>query len=102
VAGALAGRDPSRAVVLLAHQPKALQHAVAADVDLQISGHVHGGQMVPFNRLARLDQPCVRGLHRVERTWLYVSTGTGTGGRPCAWGSGSELTQIELVADAEA
>jgi predicted MPP superfamily phosphohydrolase len=102
VAGALAGRDPARAVVLLAHQPKALQHAVAAEVDLQISGHVHGGQMVPFNWLARLDQPFVQGLHRVERTWLYVSTGTGYWGPPMRVGPGSELTHIELVSDPQA
>ncbi|HEX8792327.1 MAG TPA: metallophosphoesterase [Polyangiaceae bacterium] len=102
VAGAVAGRDPGRAVVLLAHQPKALKHAVAADVDLQLSGHVHGGQMVPFNWLARLDQPFVQGLHRVERTWLYVSTGTGYWGPPMRVGPGAEVTHIELVADPEA
>ncbi len=102
VAGALAGRDPARAVVLLAHQPKALKHSVAADVDLQISGHVHGGQMVPFNWLARLDQPFIQGLHRVERTWLYVSTGTGYWGPPMRVGPGAEVTHIELVADADA
>jgi predicted MPP superfamily phosphohydrolase len=102
VARALEGRDPARAVVLLAHQPKALKHAVAGDVDLQISGHVHGGQMVPFNWLARLDQPFVQGLHRVERTWLYVSTGTGYWGPPMRVGPAAEVTHIELVTDAEA
>jgi predicted MPP superfamily phosphohydrolase len=97
VARALAGRDPSRAVVLLAHQPKALKDAVAAGVDLQLSGHVHGGQMVPFNWLVRLDQPLVAGLHLVEQTWVYVSTGTGYWGPPMRVGPGAELTRIELV-----
>jgi predicted MPP superfamily phosphohydrolase len=102
VARALAGRDPDRAVVLLAHQPKALKHALGADVDLQISGHVHGGQMVPFNWIVLLDQPFVAGLHRVERCWLYVSTGTGYWGPPMRVGPRAELTRIELVrADAE-
>jgi predicted MPP superfamily phosphohydrolase len=102
VARALAGRDPARAVVLLAHQPKALKDALRADVDLQISGHVHGGQMVPFNWIVLLDQPFVAGLHRVERCWLYVSTGTGYWGPPMRVGPGAELTRIELVrADAE-
>jgi predicted MPP superfamily phosphohydrolase len=96
---ALAGRNPSRAVVLLAHQPKTLPDAVAADVDLQLSGHVHGGQMVPFNWLARLDQPLIAGLHLVEKTWVYVSTGTGYWGPPMRVGSGAELTRIELVVD---
>ena len=97
VAKALAGRDPSKAVVLLAHQPKALKDALRADVDLQLSGHVHGGQLVPFNWIARLDQPFVSGLHRVERTWIYVSTGTGYWGPPMRVGPGAELTRIELV-----
>jgi predicted MPP superfamily phosphohydrolase len=98
VAGALAGRDPGRAVVLLAHQPKAVGAAVAAEVDVQLSGHVHGGQLVPFNWLARLDQPFVSGLHRVRDTWLYVSSGTGYWGPPMRVGSRAELTRVELVA----
>ncbi len=95
---ALAGRDPSRAVVLLAHQPKALKDAVRCGVDLQLSGHVHGGQLVPFNWLARLDQPIIKGLHLVEGTWVYVSTGTGYWGPPMRVGPRSEVTRIELVA----
>jgi predicted MPP superfamily phosphohydrolase len=99
VARALLGRDPSRAVVLLAHQPKAVRDAAKVDVDLQLSGHVHGGQMVPFNWLVRLDQPFVSGLHRFERTWVYVSTGTGYWGPPMRVGPGAELTRIELAAE---
>jgi predicted MPP superfamily phosphohydrolase len=95
---AMAGRDPARPVVLLAHQPKAVVAACAADVDLQISGHVHGGQLFPFNWLARLDQPLIAGLYRVANTWVYVSTGTGYWGPPMRVGSRSELTRIELVA----
>ncbi len=97
VAGALSGRDPSRAVVLLAHQPKALKDALAQGVDLQLSGHVHGGQLVPFNWLVRLDQPVVAGLHRIRDTWVYVSTGTGYWGPPMRVGTGAELTRVELV-----
>jgi predicted MPP superfamily phosphohydrolase len=97
VATAVSGRDMSLPLVLLAHQPKTLHAARAAGVDLQISGHVHGGQMVPFNWLAKLDQPVVSGLHLIDRTWIYVSTGTGYWGPPMRVGSGSEVTHIELV-----
>jgi predicted MPP superfamily phosphohydrolase len=97
VARAVSGRDMSLPLVLLAHQPKTLHAAKAAGVDLQISGHVHGGQMVPFNWLAKLDQPVVSGLHLIEKTWIYVSTGTGYWGPPMRVGSGSEVTHIELV-----
>jgi predicted MPP superfamily phosphohydrolase len=96
VGKALAGRDPAKAVVLLAHQPKAVADARRHAVDLQLSGHVHGGQLVPFNWLVRLDQPFVSGLHLVEKTWIYVSTGTGYWGPPMRVGPGAELTHIEL------
>ncbi len=94
---ATAGRDASRPLVLLAHQPKAFKQALAAGVDLQLSGHVHGGQVVPFNWLVRLNQPFVKGLHRVADTWIYVSQGTGYWGPPMRVGTSSELTEIELV-----
>ena len=77
VAQALAGRDPARAVVLLAHQPKSIRQAAPLGVDLQLSGHTHGGQIWPWGTLVRLQQPYIRGLHRVDRTQLYVSCGTG-------------------------
>jgi predicted MPP superfamily phosphohydrolase len=94
---AVSGRDMGLPLVLLAHQPKTLHSARAAGVDLQISGHVHGGQMVPFNWLAKLDQPVVSGLHLVDKTWIYVSTGTGYWGPPMRVGSEAEVTHIELV-----
>ena len=40
---------------------------------------------------------CVAGLHLVEQTWVYVSTGTGYWGPPMRVGPGAELTRIELV-----
>jgi predicted MPP superfamily phosphohydrolase len=98
VARAMQGRDPARAVVLLAHQPKAVRDALAADVDLQLSGHVHAGQLVPFNWLVRLDQPFIAGLHRAGSTWVYVNSGTGYWGPPMRVGSRAELTCLELVA----
>ncbi len=98
VEAAMRDRDPSRAVVLLAHQPKAMAEACKHGVDLQISGHVHGGQLVPFNWLARLDQPYIQGLYRVGTSWIYVSQGTGYWGPPMRVGSRAEVTSIELVA----
>ncbi len=44
---ATAGRDPSRAGVLLAHQPRGFEEAVAKGIGLQLSGHTHGGQFFP-------------------------------------------------------
>lgn len=94
---ALDGRDSSRACVLLAHQPRGIDLADTLGVDLQISGHTHGGQMVPWNFLVRLQQPFVAGLHRLARAQIYVSRGTGYWGPPMRVGAPAEITEIELV-----
>jgi len=94
---ALADTDPSVPVMLLAHQPKQVKAAVAASVDLQISGHTHGGQIWPFNFLVRLDQPVVQGLSRHgQRTQLYTSRGTGFWGPPFRVFAPSEITVLTL------
>lgn len=95
---ALRGRDASRACVLLAHQPRGIDRADALGVDLQLSGHTHGGQIFPWNLLVRLQQPFVSGLHRLARAQIYVSRGTGYWGPPMRVGAPAEITEIELVA----
>lgn len=96
VAAALAGRPAHWPVVLLAHQPKSIEEAAAQGVDLQLSGHTHGGQMSPFHWLVRLDQPYLKGLHRHRDTWIYVSRGTGYWGPPMRVGAPAEISLIEL------
>ncbi len=93
---ALEGRDTSRPLVLLAHQPKAAPEAAELGVDLQLSGHTHGGQLVPFNWLVKLEQPYVSGLYALGETQLYVSNGTGYWGPPMRLGAPAEITRLEL------
>jgi predicted MPP superfamily phosphohydrolase len=96
---ALAGTDPGLPVLLLAHQPQQVDGAVAHGVDLQLSGHTHGGQMWPFHYLVRLDQPVLQGLSRHgERTQLYTSRGTGFWGPPFRIFAPSEITLLTLHA----
>jgi predicted MPP superfamily phosphohydrolase len=98
-AAALAGADPHLPVLLLAHQPKQVGAAVAHGIDLQISGHTHGGQIWPFHLLVRLDQPTVQGLSRHgDRTQLYTSRGTGFWGPPLRIFAPSEITLLTLRA----
>jgi uncharacterized protein len=79
---ALAGAPAAAPIVLLAHQPRQVLDA-AGRVDLQLSGHTHGGQLWPFGYLVRLDQPTLAGLSRHgARTQLYTSRGTGFWGPP--------------------
>lgn len=93
---ALVGRDASRELVLLAHQPRAIVEAERAGVGLQISGHTHGGQIWPFNFLVRLQQPVTSGLVRFGRSLIYVSNGTGYWGPPMRLGSPAEVTELVL------
>jgi hypothetical protein len=97
LARALAGRDETRELVLLAHQPRAVLEASRAGVGLQISGHTHGGQIWPFNLLVRLQQPVTSGLVRFGRSLIYVSNGTGYWGPPMRLGSPAEITQLVLL-----
>jgi predicted MPP superfamily phosphohydrolase len=97
-AAALGDRDESRPVVLLAHQPVQVHEAAAYGVDLQLSGHTHGGQVVPFNLLVRLDQPVVSGLAEVDGTLVYVTNGAGFWGPPMRVGADPDITLVELRA----
>lgn len=95
---ALAGRDESRPAVLLAHDPSTFKQALQRGIDLQISGHTHGGQIWPFAALVRLVIPWVAGHYRVGRSQLYVSRGSGFWGPPMRLFAPAEITEIVLRA----
>ncbi|MGE5184290.1 MAG: metallophosphoesterase [Acidobacteriota bacterium] len=96
---ALAGRDPARAVVLLAHQPRQVRDAARFDVDLQLSGHTHGGQVWPWHYLAAWQQGgLLAGRYREGTTQLYVSRGAGYWGPPVRFAAPAELTRVILRA----
>ncbi|MGQ4418404.1 metallophosphoesterase [Streptomyces sp. SAS_269] len=97
-AKALGDRDPARACVLLAHQPAQIHEAVRHGVDLQLSGHTHGGQLWPGNLIAAAANPTVAGLERYGDTQLYVSRGAGAWGPPTRVDAPSDVTVIELAA----
>ncbi|WP_406184399.1 metallophosphoesterase [Streptomyces sp. NBC_01006] len=94
---ALGDRDPARTAVLMAHQPVVIHDAVRHGVDLQLSGHTHGGQLWPGNYLAELANPTVAGLERYGDTQLYVSRGAGAWGPPVRVGAPSDITVVELA-----
>ncbi|MGW6706073.1 metallophosphoesterase [Streptomyces sp. NPDC054956] len=96
-AAALGDRDRARSSVLLAHQPVVIDEAVRYGVDLQLSGHTHGGQLWPGNYLAELANPTVAGLERYGDTQLYVSRGAGAWGPPVRVGAPSDITVVELA-----
>ncbi|MEU4803174.1 metallophosphoesterase [Actinosynnema sp. NPDC023587] len=95
-ARALDGRDRSNPVVLLAHQPVQAHEAAKHGVDLQLSGHTHGGQMFPFHLAIGLQQPVRSGLATVDGTQVYTSNGVGFWGPPVRVGAPPDITVVEL------
>ena len=97
---ALEGRDPARPLVLLAHDPSTFKRAKGMGVDLQISGHTHGGQIWPFHGLVRLVNPWVQGLYREGASQIWVSRGSGFWGPPMRLFAPSEISEL-VIRDAE-
>lgn len=93
---ALEGMADGRFVLLLAHDPSDFRKA-ADRVDLQLSGHTHGGQIWPFRYFVRMAIPFVEGLYRLGRARLYVSRGTGFWGPPMRLFAPAEITEIALL-----
>jgi len=97
-AAAIAGAPADAGVkLLLAHQARSAFAAAPAGFDLQLSGHTHGGQFLPWNFFVRLQQPFTAGLHRLGTLWVYTSRGTGYWGPPKRLGAPSEITHLRLV-----
>lgn len=96
---ALAGVDDSRPTILLAHQPVMVSQAAARGVDLQLSGHTHGGQMWPFHYVVETVQPSLAGLSTVGDTQLYVTRGAGFWGPPVRIGAPPDITVLTLEND---
>ena len=97
---ALAGWSREHPVVLLAHQPRSVLEAAKYEVDLQLSGHTHGGQIWPFGALVRLQQQFLAGLGQHKNTQIYVSCGAGYWGPPMRLGAPSEIAHLILRARA--
>ncbi len=87
--GALAAAPQADFVLFLAHQPRSV-HA-ASGAQLQLSGHTHGGQFIPWKYIVPLQQTYLAGLYRHESTWLYVHRGSGYWGPPLRLGAPSEI-----------
>ncbi|HEY4242522.1 MAG TPA: metallophosphoesterase [Kofleriaceae bacterium] len=99
LAKATAGRDPALPLVLLAHQPRQVRRAKDHGVDLQLSGHTHGGQIWPWHFIVRAQQGgLLAGRYQIEGTQLYVSRGCGYWGPPVRVLAPLEITRVILRA----
>jgi predicted MPP superfamily phosphohydrolase len=97
-AALLAGVDKRSFSLLLKHRPVVLPSSRGL-FDLQLSGHVHKGQIFPFNVLTWLEYPLPSGLSdQGSGSRLYISRGTGVWGPPIRFLAPPEVTVIDLVA----
>ncbi|QII06200.1 metallophosphoesterase [Rhodococcoides fascians A25f] len=97
LAAALDGIDSDRFVLLMAHQPKQALEASDFGVDMQVSGHTHGGQIWPIRYLVPLQQPSVEGLDTIGNTTLYTTRGAGAWGPPVRVAAPPEIAMLELT-----
>jgi len=102
---ALQNLSPGIPTILLMHEPDFADITLAkkAGIDLQLSGHTHGGQ-VRIPGLGAIILPDYgkkyeQGLYRVKDMWLYTNRGLGVISPPVRFNCRPEITEITLVAD---
>ena len=95
-AKALGTIDEDMVKVMLAHQPNSIHAVHEVGVDLQLSGHTHGGQFWPFTYPTKLANAYLAGHYDHDGTQIYVNRGTGYWGPPLRIGVPAEITLIRL------
>lgn len=89
--------DPLRASILVTHAPDNPEVAEAAGVSLQLSGHTHLGQFIPWSWIARrIYRRFVYGLSRIGKMQVFTSSGAGTWGPPLRLGSNPEIVLLQF------
>ena len=88
--------DPNSPTILMDHQPSNLNDAIDNNIDLQLSGHTHHGQIWPFNYITSKIFRVSYGYEKIQNTHVYVSCGFGTWGPPIRTTARPELVKILL------
>ncbi|GAA2159074.1 hypothetical protein FHX52_2269 [Humibacillus xanthopallidus] len=96
VDGALGSAPPGGFTILVAHQPRQALDAQGRGIDLQLSGHTHGGQVWPFRYAVRLQQPVIDDLQMVGDVPVLTSRGAGAWGPPVRVLAPPEIPLITL------
>jgi predicted MPP superfamily phosphohydrolase len=92
----LANIDKQKPIILLDHQPFNLEQAQENGIDLQISGHTHGGQLFPFTLITKFIYEQQHGYLKKGETHYYISSGIGGWGAKLRIGSQSKIAEITL------
>ena len=89
--------DRNRASIMLIHAPNRLPIAEEAGISLQLSGHTHGGQFLPYTWItSRIYGQYVHGLNRFGKLMVFTSWGVGTWGPPMRFGTKPEIVLIQF------
>ncbi len=83
--------------IILCHQPNQADLVKKFPFHLQLSGHTHRGQFIPWSLMIRIFQKYTGGLFQLNQLKLYVNQGTGFWGPPDRFGTYCEITDIEIV-----
>jgi predicted MPP superfamily phosphohydrolase len=92
----LSGIDKDLPIILLDHQPFNLEEVESSNVDLQLSGHTHHGQLWPLNFITNRVYEKSWGYLKKGMTHFYVSSGAGTWGPPVRTGNHPEIVSIKI------
>ncbi|MDO4878137.1 MAG: metallophosphoesterase [Neisseria sp.] len=89
--------DTAKPVILLDHRPTSIEQHARLPIDVQVSGHVHNGQVFPANLIVRALYRIHYGYEHIGRGHFFVTSGYGFWGVPLRLGSQSEVMIIDVV-----
>lgn len=92
----LSGNSDNLPRILLDHTPVGLNEAVDNNIDLQLSGHTHNGQMFPLNFITKMIYEVSWGYLAKGKTQFYVSSGVGSWGPPVKLASDAEIINLKI------
>ncbi len=83
-------------LIMLDHRPKDMLETSRADVDIQVMGHTHNGQLFPLNYIVRCVYPLNWGYRKINNTHFFVTSGIQTWGPPVKTSSNNEIVVIDV------
>ncbi|MGL5151877.1 MAG: metallophosphoesterase [Clostridium sp.] len=88
--------DSTKPTIVIDHTPDSIDESISSNIDIQVSGHTHKGQLFPGNFITSLIFPLDYGYKNIDGLNLVVSSGYGYWGPPIRLGSQSEIVSINV------
>ena len=97
LAALISGAPPDLPLIVLDHRPTPLAELRGRNVDVQLSGHTHHGQMFPFNIVTSIQYELSWGYKKIENTHLFVTSGIQAWGPQVRTAGQSEIMLIDVT-----